>query len=222
MSDPLRVCERFYSLQGESTRAGLPCCFIRLAGCNLRCTYCDSPYAWDETLPMVESEEIVAWCATYPALLCEITGGEPLLQDNVYPLCQRLLDRGHPVMIETNGSISLRHLPVAVTAIVDIKCPGSAMHGRFHWPNLDWLARRRENGGRDEIKFVISCEEDFHWARGLMRQYRLERLAPVLFSPVRDRIEPARLAELLLAHRLEARLQLQLHTLLWPDRDRGV
>ena len=222
MINPLRVCERFYSIQGESTRAGLPCVFIRLAGCNLRCRYCDSAYAWEEDVPETELEDLVLWAARYPGQLVEITGGEPLLQDNVYLLCRRLLDSGHPVMIETNGTISLEHVPFRASVIMDVKCPESGMHSHVHWPNIDLVARRREKGSRDEIKFVLSSEADFFWALERVRSLGLTELAPVLFSPVSHLLPPARLAELILEHRLPVRLQLQLHTLLWPDRERGV
>lgn len=220
--EPLFVSELFYSIQGESTRAGLPCCFIRLSGCNLRCRYCDASYTWKEPGREMELSGILHWLEQYPGVLVEITGGEPLLQDNIHPLCERLIDRGHSLLIETNGSVSLEHVHRQAGIIMDIKCPESGMHDKLHKPNLDILQRRKGAGSRDEIKFVLSSEQDFHWARKKVEQYGLARLLPVLFSPVRDLFSPQRLAELLLKYRTPVRLQLQLHTLLWPDKTRGV
>lgn len=222
MIDPLIISELFYSIQGESTWAGLPCAFIRLSGCNLRCRYCDASYTWKESGTEMAIKDILDWMHGYPGVLTEITGGEPLLQDNIYPLTEQLIDNGHKVLIETNGTISLEHVHPQATVIMDIKCPGSGIHEKMDLHNLDLLARRKGQGSRDEIKFVLSSEQDFHWALETFREHRLDELVPVLFSPVTGLIQPKHLAELILTHQLPVRLQLQLHTLLWPSRNRGV
>ena len=222
MTEPLRVSELFYSIQGESTRAGLPCLFIRLAGCNLRCTYCDAPYTWEEAGTSVQTAEILAWVEEYPGVLVEVTGGEPLVQIGVFPLMQALIDAGRTVLLETNGSLPLGGVPESVGIIMDIKCPDSGMAAHNLPDNYALLRERSQRGCRDEIKFVLSSEADFHWARAMMEREQLTDSIPVLFSPVQPRLTPATLAQLLLNHRLPVRLQLQLHTLLWPDRTRGV
>lgn len=221
-SEPLRVTELFYSIQGESTRAGLPCLFIRLAGCNLRCTFCDARYTWEEEGHLTAAAEILAWVEQTPAVIVELTGGEPLLQEGVYPLMEALVEAGRTVLLETNGSLPLDRVPDPVTVIMDVKCPDSGMADRNLNDNLPFLRQRQRRGCQDEIKFVLSSEADFHWARRLVEQEDLTTTLPVLFSPVRPFLAPAALAGLLLASRLPVRMQLQLHTLLWPDRDRGV
>ncbi|MHB8789197.1 MAG: 7-carboxy-7-deazaguanine synthase QueE [Desulfobulbaceae bacterium] len=218
----LAVAELFYSLQGESTRAGLPCAFIRLAGCNLRCRYCDSAYTWEEPGNRTTIAEILRWLEWYPGVLVEITGGEPLLQKEIYPLLDELLARGWNVLIETNGSLPVAKVPVAAGIILDLKCPDSGMAELTDWGNIPLLAARKKSGGRDEIKFVLSSEADYLWAREIIARYQLAGLAPLLLSPVSGMIAPARLAELMLRDRTPARLQLQLHRLIWPDRERGV
>ena len=223
MTEPLLVSELFYSIQGESTWAGLPCLFIRLAGCNLRCNYCDAHYTWDEEAaePMARAD-ILAWTAQYPGSMVEITGGEPLRQDGVYPLMLALLNADRQVLLETNGSLPLDAVPDAVRIIMDIKCPDSGMVAHNLPENINRLRERSRRQCRDEIKFVLSSEGDFHWARQLVEREQLDRLLPVLYSPVRPLLEPQRLAQLILEHRLNIRLQLQLHTLLWPEQSRGV
>ncbi|MBV5316186.1 MAG: radical SAM protein [Desulfobulbaceae bacterium] len=217
------ISELFYSIQGESTWAGLPCLFIRLAGCNLRCNYCDAHYTWDEEAaePMAIAD-ILAWTAQYPGSMVEITGGEPLRQDGVHPLMLALLNADRQVLLETNGSLPLDAVPDAVRIIMDIKCPDSGMAAHNLPENINRLRERSRRQCRDEIKFVLSSEGDFHWARQLVEREQLDRLLPVLFSPVRPLLEPQRLAQLILEHRLNIRLQLQLHTLLWPEQSRGV
>ncbi|MDR2550528.1 MAG: radical SAM protein [Desulfobulbus sp.] len=222
MTEPLHVSELFYSIQGESTWAGLPCLFVRLAGCNLRCAYCDARYAWQEPGKSMTVEDILAWAAPTPGVPVEITGGEPLLQTAAYPLMQALVREGREVLLETNGSLALDRVPEAVRIIMDIKCPGSGMAGHNLPENLAILRDRRERGCRDEIKFVLSSEGDFHWARELLARTGLAAMHPVLFSPVRPLFAPQALAELLLAYRLPVRLQLQLHTQLWPEKTRGA
>ncbi len=222
MTDRLLVSELFYSIQGESTRAGLPCLFVRLAGCNLRCTYCDARYTWEEPGDTMDATAILAWVDQTPGVMVEITGGEPLRQAGVYPLMQALLDSGRTVLLETNGSLPLRSVPDPVHLIMDVKCPDSGMAGHNLAENIDLLRQRGSRGCTDEIKFVLSSPADFHWARAMVEEQELTRIAPVLFSPVRPLLDPALLAQLLLDHRLDVRLQLQLHTLLWPDQTRGV
>ena len=222
MTEPLQISELFYSIQGESTWAGLPCLFIRLAGCNLRCTYCDAQYAWQEPGVAMELADILAWVAQYPGILVEITGGEPLQQAGVYPLMQTLIEEGCQVLLETNGSLPLDHVPTEVNIIMDIKCPDSGMAAHNLPGNIDFLRQRSQQQGNDEIKFVLSSIADFHWAREMVARERLDQWLPVLFSPVQPLFTPQELARLLLDHRLKVRLQLQLHTLLWPDQTRGV
>jgi len=222
VNETLQVAERFCSIQGESTRAGLPCAFIRLCGCNLRCSWCDSSFTWKEAGRSMTGDELLAWTADWPGIMVEITGGEPLLQENVYPLMDRLLAAGHEVLLETNGSLPLDRVQRDVGIIMDIKCPGSGMAGHNLASNPDLLAQRRRRGCRDEIKFVIGSEQDFAWAAAMVEERRLTAICPVLFSPVRGAMEARRLAALIIERQLRVRLQLQLHTLLWPDRNRGV
>ncbi len=218
----LRVSELFYSIQGESTRAGLPCVFIRLCGCNLRCSYCDSRYTWDEEGRQMSIADICAELEQYPGIMAEITGGEPLLQEAVYPLMDALLEQGREVLLETSGSLSIARVPTAVGVILDLKCPDSGMTAHNDWSNIKLLRRRKAAGSRDELKFVLCSEEDAAWAAQVVREHRLAELLPVLFSPVIDRLAPARLADFLLRERLPVRLQFQLHTQIWPGISRGV
>lgn len=222
MTEQLLISELFYSIQGESTQAGLPCLFIRLTGCNLRCHYCDARYTWEEPGTPMTIAAILAWVAQTPVVPVEITGGEPLLQDAVYPLMDGLLRDGRAVLLETNGSLSLDRVPDAVRIVMDIKCPESGMTEHNLPDNLRLLRARGERGCRDEIKFVLSSETDFHWARHLVRREQVIGMLPILFSPVQPLLPPAVLAHLLLEHRLTVRLQLQLHTLLWPGQTRSV
>lgn len=222
MTEPLKVSELFYSIQGESTWAGLPCAFVRLAGCNLRCTYCDARYTYEEAGTSMEVADILAWVGQYSGVMVEITGGEPLCQPRVLPLMQALVNSGRQVLLETNGSLPIVNVPDRVRIVMDIKCPDSGMAERNLPANLGQLRERSQRGCRDEVKFVLCSEADFHWARQMVDQERLADMLPVLFSPVRSLLDPAILAQLLLDHRLPVRLQLQLHTLLWPDRARGV
>lgn len=222
MTEPLKVSELFYSIQGESTWAGLPCAFVRLAGCNLRCTYCDARYTYEEAGTPMEMADILAWVERYPGVMVEITGGEPLCQPMVYPLMQALVDSRRQVLLETNGSLSIVNVPDRVRIVMDVKCPDSGMAERNLPENMGQLRERNLRGCRDEVKFVLCSETDFHWARQMVNQGRLADTLPVLFSPVRHLLDPAILAQLLLNHRLPVRLQLQLHTQLWPDHTRGV
>lgn len=202
----LSVCEIFCSLQGESTFAGLPCIFIRLSGCNLSCSYCDTRYALDDGYEM-EVGEILARIQDYPCQLVEITGGEPLCQDEAIKLMDKLLAKGYQVLLETNGSIDIAEVPSEVVKIVDVKLPGSGCWGSFNPDNLDFLE------DWDELKFVISGREDFEAALGFIDEHRLWE-HELLFSPVTDRLDPALLAGWIVTEGKRIRMQLQLHRLL--------
>jgi 7-carboxy-7-deazaguanine synthase len=212
----LTVNEIFYSIQGESTRVGRPCVFVRLTACDLRCSWCDTPYAFHEGVKR-SLDEVIAEVERYDCPLVEITGGEPLLQDDVYPLMERLLARGRTVMLETGGHRPITRVPRAVVKIVDVKCPGSGEADRNDWGNLDALAPH------DEVKFVIQDRTDYEFARDVIGRYDLaSRSAAVLVSPVHDVLEPRLLSEWMLADHLPARLQLQLHKYIWSPTTRGV
>jgi 7-carboxy-7-deazaguanine synthase len=199
----------------------MPCAFIRLSGCNLRCWYCDTRYTWSEEVQEISVSDILVWVDQYPGVMVEITGGEPLLQDNTHTLTRELVNRGHKVLIETNGTVTLEFVHPNASIIMDIKCPESGMAEHTRWQNMEQLEKRR-HGSQDEIKFVLSSPADFHWAMDKVLKYNIHELVPVLFSPVTNRFNPEKLAELILSHKLPVRLQLQLHTLLWPDQTRGV
>jgi len=212
----LTINEIFHSIQGESTYAGAPCVFVRLTACDLRCTWCDTPYAFTEgakrSVAAVGESVLSFRCP-----LVEITGGEPLLQDDVYPLMTELRNRGLTVLLETGGHISVERVPEGVVKIVDVKCPGSGESARNHWPNLDLL------GPADEVKFVIRDRADYEFARGVVVGRKLtEKCAAVLFSPVHGVLPPPELASWILADRLAVRLQLQAHKYIWGADARGV
>lgn len=212
----LTINEIFHSIQGESTHAGRPCVFVRLTACDLRCSWCDTPYAFHEGRK-VELEEVVRQVKAYDCPTVEITGGEPLLQPDVYPLMERLLAEGFQVLLETGGHRSIEHVPAGVIRVVDVKCPGSGEAGKNHWPNLEQLRPQ------DEVKFVIKDRVDYEFAKDVTARYGLPgRCAAVLFSPVHGVLEPKRLAEWILADRLPVRLQLQAHKYIWGPDVRGV
>ncbi len=212
----LTVNEIFYSIQGESTHAGRPCVFVRLTACDLRCTWCDTPYAFTEGRRQ-SVDEVIAAIERYGCGLVEITGGEPLLQEDVYDLMQRLLAGGRTVMLETGGHRPIDRVPREVIKIVDVKCPASGESQKIHWPNLERLAPH------DEVKFVVQDRVDYEFARDVVIRLDLpKRCAAVLLSPVHGVLDPRVLAEWMLADRLPARLQLQLHKLVWPPGTRGV
>lgn len=218
----LTVSELFFSLQGESTYAGLPCVFIRLAGCNLRCRYCDARYTYEEAGRTQSFGEILAFVDRYPGAIVEITGGEPLLQANAIPLMQALVSKHRTVLLETNGSLDLTQIPAAVITIMDVKCPGSGMASANRLENLATLK------GHDEIKFVLCDRDDYDWAVTCLRQHDLlapkpgQVTRPILFSPIPGQLPPADLAAWILHDRLPVRLQLQLHKILWPGIERGM
>jgi len=212
----VRVNEIFHSIQGESTWAGRPCVFVRLTGCNLRCTWCDTEYAFYEGRQM-EIGAVVAEVERFGCHLAEITGGEPLLQAGVYPLIDALLTREFTVMVETSGERDVSALDSRAIKIMDLKCPGSGESGRNRWSNLDHLT------ARDEIKFVIADRRDYEWARAAIGDHRLtDRVNAVLMSPVFGQIDSADLAAWILADRLAVRMQLQMHKQIWSPTARGV
>jgi 7-carboxy-7-deazaguanine synthase len=212
----LTINEIFHSIQGESSRAGQLCVFVRLTACDLRCSWCDTPYAFHEGRTM-SVDEVVAAVEAYGSPLVEITGGEPLLQDDVYPLMDRLLAGGRTVMLETGGHRPTSRVPAAVLKIVDIKCPASGEAASNDWSNLGRLEPH------DEVKFVIQDRADYEFAREVIARHQLpSRTAAVLMSPVHGVLEPKTLSEWMLADRLPARLQLQLHKYIWSPTTRGV
>ena len=215
-ADMLTVNEIFHSIQGESSHAGRPCVFVRLTGCNLRCAWCDTPYAFEEGRRL-SIGEVVRAVAAYDCPLVEITGGEPLLQPGVYDLMERLLAAGKTVLLETGGHIDIRDVPRAVVKVVDVKCPGSGEAAHNAWVNLERLA------AHDEVKFVIRDRADYEFARGVLQRHELDRrCAAVLLSPVHGVLDPEQLAAWSLEDGLPARLQLQLHKYVWGGDARGV
>jgi 7-carboxy-7-deazaguanine synthase len=212
----LTINEIFHSIQGESTHAGRPCVFVRLTACDLRCSWCDTAYAFHEGQKM-SVDEVVGRVREYGCNVVEITGGEPLLQKDVYPLMQRLLDEGRTVMLETGGHLSVEGVPDAVIRVIDVKCPGSGESEKNHWPNLDLLSLT------DEVKFVVRDRADYEYARDVVARHRLtDRCAAVLFSPVHGVQDAKQLAEWVLADRLAVRVQLQTHKYIWSPTTRGV
>ena len=209
----IRITEIFHSIQGESTHAGRRCTFIRLAGCNLRCVWCDSEYTVTGGEKM-SIEEILRSIAKWDCRLVEVTGGEPLAQKESFELVRQLCDEGYEVLIETSGSIDIGEVDPRAKIILDVKCPGSGEESKNHWPNL---AKLREH---DEIKFVLANREDYDYARRVIGEHRLEGRT-ILFSAVWDQLPIRELAEWLLADRVPARLQTQLHKLIWGE-ERGV
>ncbi len=226
----MQITEIFKSIQGESTHAGLPCVFIRLTGCNLRCSWCDSEYTFYGGRKMTTEQILDQVECLSPNGLVEITGGEPMLQEReVVPLMQRLLDLGYRVLLETSGERPLDRVPTSVIKIVDVKCPNSGEPDTFHLENLDALQKH------DELKFVISDRTDYEFARDFLRMHQLDnQLQAVLFSPAfskeasgnRDSshclLDPQQLAEWMLADNVSARLNLQVHKFIWDPALKGV
>jgi 7-carboxy-7-deazaguanine synthase len=210
----MRITEIFFSIQGEGTRAGRPCAFVRFTGCDLRCRYCDTAYAFHGGEDL-SREEIIAALERYPCKLVLLTGGEPMLQRELPDLARDLLARGYEVTVETHGQRPLDALPREVVRIVDVKTPGSG-EVATDLSYLDGLAPH------DEVKFVVCSEDDWRWSLDVIQRHRLDRRCPVLVSPVHGLVDPRDLARWLLASGVEARLNLQLHKLVWGAEARGV
>jgi 7-carboxy-7-deazaguanine synthase len=212
----ITINEVFYSVQGESTYAGRPCVFVRLTACDLRCSWCDTPYAFHEGRKRA-LDDVLAEVDRFNCNLVEVTGGEPLLQEAVYPLLDALLDRGKTVLLETGGHRSTARVPGQVVTIIDVKCPGSGEAARMDWQNLERLR------SHDEVKFVINDRADYDYARGVIEKYDLAaRAAAIHMSPVHGVLNPRTLSEWVLADALPVRVQLQLHKYIWDPATRGV
>jgi 7-carboxy-7-deazaguanine synthase len=206
----MQVTEIFKSIQGESSFAGLPCSFIRTTGCNLRCVWCDTEYAFYGGKQM-SIPEILEAIEPHRCNLVEITGGEPLLQPDVPQLAQELIEQNRTVLVETSGALDIGVLPAETITIMDIKCPASGMMDQMKWNNLEKLSRK------DEIKFVIQDRSDYDWAVNILNQYQLHQKNLVLFSPVYRKLPPEQLAEWILQDNLPVRFQIQLHKVLWGE-----
>jgi 7-carboxy-7-deazaguanine synthase len=215
-SDPitLQVCELFRSIAGETTWAGLPATFVRLSGCNLRCSWCDTKKAWEPGRDM-PLERVLELLGQDDAGLVVVTGGEPLMQAGTVELCRRLLDRGWEVLLETNGSIDVSGVPEGVRIILDVKTPSSGEHQKMDLGNLV----RLKPG--DEVKFVIATREDFEWSVSLLREHNLPENVNILFSAASDLLKPEKLAGWILESGLDVRLQVQLHKIIWPSGAEG-
>jgi len=212
----LTINEIFHSVQGESTYAGRPCVFVRLTACDLRCSWCDTPYAFYEGSKR-SLDDVIGEVDRYGCPLVEVTGGEPLLQEDVYPLMQRLLDSGKTVLLETGGHRSTERVPADVVTILDVKCPGSGEVEKNDWKNLDRLRPR------DEVKFVVKDRADYDFARDVIARHELAgRAAAIHLSPVHGVLDPKLLSEWVLADQLPVRVQLQLHKYIWSPDTRGV
>ena len=211
----MRITEIYQSIQGESSYAGLPCVFIRTTGCDLRCSWCDSEFTFTGGVAM-EVDEILARVATYDCRLVELTGGEPLLQKEIYELSARLLEAGYTVLIETSGHRDISQLDPRVIRVMDLKCPDSGECERNLWSNLDHLRRT------DEVKFVIASRRDYDWALRTIRDHRLEDRVPILLSTAFGLVKPDEVVGWMLTDKLRARFQLQLHKYIWDPQARKV
>jgi 7-carboxy-7-deazaguanine synthase len=212
----LTINEIFYSIQGESTYAGRPCVFVRLTACDLRCSWCDTSYAFYEGRKRT-LDDVLQEVGRFDCPLVEVTGGEPLLQEDVYPLMDALLDRGRTVLLETGGHRSTARVPGPVVTILDVKCPGSGEAHRNDWSNIERLRPH------DEVKFVLKDRADYEYARDVIGQHRLAaRAAAVHLSPVHGVLDAKTLSEWVLADSLPARVQLQIHKFIWAPDARGV
>jgi 7-carboxy-7-deazaguanine synthase len=211
----MRITEIFYSIQGESTYAGLPCTFVRLTGCPLRCTWCDSEYTFHGGIDL-SLNEVMERVRAYDCRLVEVTGGEPLHQPEVFSLIHALCEDGCTVLVETSGAIDVSPIDLRAHIILDVKCPGSGMMDRMDWKNLDRLT------AKDEVKFVLKNRVDYEWACSILTQYDLTHRCAILFSPVFGELDLRQLAEWMLADKLSVRFQMQLHKYIWHPSMRGV
>ena len=211
----LKINEIYYSIQGESSYSGLPCIFIRLTYCNLRCSYCDSEYTFYEGKDM-EINKILNEIKKYPTDLVEVTGGEPLFQKNCIQLLKELVNLNYKVLLETSGSLSIENVPKEVINIIDFKCPSSKMEKKNLWKNIDYLKLK------DEVKFVIGDREDYEWTKNKIKKYNLTEISNVLISPVYKQISPATITNWILEDNLKVRFQIQIHKEIWPAEQKGV
>ena len=211
----LKINEIYYSVQGESTHAGRPCIFIRLTYCNLRCSYCDTEYAFYDGKDM-EITYIMSAIKRWGCNLVEVTGGEPLFQNECIDLLNELVNSNYEVMLETGGSLSISDVPKKVVKIVDFKCPSSGMVKKNLWSIVDDLQ------AHDEVKFVIGNREDFDWAKDRITEYFLDKICTLLFSPTFGEIDPQQIVEWILAENLPVRMQLQMHKMIWSPEEKGV
>lgn len=211
----MRITEIFFSVQGESSHVGKPCVFVRLTGCSLRCVWCDTKYSYSGGNEM-SLETVLASVEKHPTRLVEITGGEPLEQDDAYPLMESLLARNYTVMLETGGHVRLDRVPASVIKIIDIKCPDSGEGNTFCWENIALAAPH------DEFKFVIASRKDYEWSRDVVRNQLKGTTNTLLFSPAHEELPPRQLAEWVLADGLPVRVQLQIHKYIWGAETRGV
>ena len=211
----LKVNEIYKSIQGESTFSGLPCIFIRLTFCNLRCSYCDTEYAFHEGTDM-QISNIIKKVNELNCNLVEVTGGEPLVQDACIDLLESLISNGNKILIETGGALTIEKIPTQVTIILDIKCPSSDMCDKNLWSNIDLIKKT------DEIKFVIGDKKDYEWSKNIIKEYNLLNKCKVLFSPVYNKIESKEMVEWILEDNLNVRFQTQLHKSIWPHDTKGV
>ena len=211
----LKINEIYYSVQGESTHTGRPCIFIRLTYCNLRCSYCDTEYAFYEGKDM-KIAQIISEIQQWDCNLVEVTGGEPLFQEECIDLLHELINSNYEVMLETGGSLSISEVPKKVIKIVDFKCPSSKMEKKNLWSIVDDLQ------GHDEVKFVIGNREDFDWAKDKITEYSLDKICTLLFSPTFGEIDPQLIVEWILADNLPVRMQMQMHKMIWSPEEKGV
>ena len=213
----MRIAELYRTIQGETTYTGLPCVIVRLAGCNLDCSYCDTPHAKEEHEgELLSMAEVLDRIVRLNVSLVCITGGEPLLQPETPALVQALLERNFTVLVETNGTLDISILPKGSIVILDIKCPESNMIERIRWENIAQLKPH------DEVKFVLANRHDYQWAVDVVRKYQLIGKVPVLFSPAFEQLAPETLAKWILDDKLAVRLNLQLHKYVWPTTRRGI
>ena len=211
----LKINEIYYSVQGESTHAGRPCIFIRLTYCNLRCSYCDTEYAFYDGKDM-EITDIMSEIKQWDCNLVEVTGGEPLFQEECIDLLNELVNSNYEVMLETGGSLSISNVPKKVIKIVDFKCPSSKMVKKNLWSIVDDLQPH------DEVKFVIGDRGDFDWAKDRITEYSLDKICTLLFSPTFGEIDPQQIVEWILADNLPVRMQMQMHKMIWSPEEKGV
>jgi 7-carboxy-7-deazaguanine synthase len=216
VAEMLRVTEIFRSIQGESTHSGRPCAFIRLTGCPMRCVWCDSEYTFTGGQHLT-LDDVMDQVRAFGCNLVEVTGGEPLAQQEAFTLIEQLCDQGYEVLVETGGYFSTERVDPRAKIILDVKCPASGEEARNHWPNLETLRQ-----GKDEVKFVIANQEDWLYARKVIEQYQLDRRSTVLISPAWEKIDLKSLADWVADSGLDIRMQLQLHKYVWGPEARGV